>query len=140
MTRLKPHLKRSLIADARSSAKPLLADMPTNLWAFNFKYLDTTQGQTFDDWHGAGLLVRLLEHMRHYSQVPCSNALNDGKFTSYECFPVNSQFRHPNNVPEDAVWARIKIQNLPRFCGHIYKGVFYAVFLDKDHQFCPTED
>ena len=138
MTRVKPHLKLSLIEEARRSEKPRLADMP-NLWAFNFNYLDTAQGQTFDDWHNEQLLVKLLEHIRHYSEVPCAKALNDGKFVRYKCFPPNSEFKHPEKVPEDAVWARIKLQGKTRFCGHIYRNVFYAVFLDKNHQFCPSE-
>jgi hypothetical protein len=89
MPRVKPHLKRSLIEEARRAIKPRLADMP-HLWAFNFNYLDTVQGQSFEDWHNAKLLVTLLDHLRHYSQVACSAALNDGKFISYKCFPAYS--------------------------------------------------
>jgi hypothetical protein len=51
----------------------------------------------------------------------------------------NSTLKLPRHVPEDAVWASMHVQGKECVAGHIVGNVFYVVFLDKEHDFFPTE-
>lgn len=105
---------------------------------FNFRFFDSTQGQSFLQWEADGLLSKALEKFRHYSCLPMGQVFST-KFKQYDGFPAGSSFKHPSNVPEDATWASMHIQNKECVIGHTLRNVFYVVFLDKEHGFYPSE-
>ncbi|MDR3334869.1 MAG: hypothetical protein LBT13_08310 [Treponema sp.] len=105
---------------------------------FSFKDFDHTQGQTFLVWEENKLLHLLLEKMKEYSHKTLIDA-QKAYFTIYGSFPTNSQFKYPRHISEDAIWASLHIQGKECIIGHIIDNIFYTVFLDKEHQFWPTE-
>lgn len=130
----KAHNRPSLIAGQSN----LTRDIPSNLLAFNFKFLDQTQGQTIEDWGQCGLLPEAFEVFRCYSSQYVPDAYGD-RFKCYKGFPTHSEFSHPRHVPEDAIWASMHLRGKPCVIGHMHENVFYVVFLDKDHRFYPTD-
>ena len=115
-------------------------NIPEGLLSFNFKFLDTTQGQTFEEWEKLQLLSQAFAVFKNYSAQTISEAFND-KFKTYKDFPPKDKtdFTHPKHVPEDARWASMHIQGKPCVIGHVHYNVFYVVFLDKEHAFYKTE-
>ena len=105
---------------------------------FSFKHLDTTQGQTFQDWQTEGILADALETMRGYCTQTLGKAVSK-KFSIYNNFPPKSDFHHPKHVSPEACWARIHISGLRCLGGHIVHNTFYVVFLDKNHRFFISE-
>lgn len=109
----------------------------------SFQYLDTTQkyGSSFKDWQKAGLLSKALETLQGYCCSPLRGQVNGDKFTIYGAFPAPdlTMFEYPQNVPEDANWARIHITGPSVIVGHIVNDTFYVVFLDKTHKFWLTK-
>ena len=138
------------------------ADQLTKRCKFNFYYMDFSQpvGQNFSDWNQEQL-VKLLNKLKNYGEQPLkywlTQAQRVGKRSHnvleiYGRFPLKSAFKHPKHVPHQVQWARFRIENLVRLVGFVvpsnYEGqphlktkmqfdcnTFYAVFLDKDHQF-----
>ncbi|OQX26181.1 MAG: hypothetical protein BWK80_11750 [Desulfobacteraceae bacterium IS3] len=104
----------------------------------NFKYFCNNQGQSFQDWEQEGLLSVTMYKFIHYSSLTMDKVFGD-KFKIYDSFPINSDFTHPNNVPEDAEWASMHIKGKECVIGHILNDVFYVVFLDKNHVFYITD-
>jgi hypothetical protein len=104
------------------------------LIVFNFKFLDSAQGQTFCEWEKEGILSQALDVFKNYSSQKLSSAFST-KFKSYKDFPKKTAFTHPKHVPEDARWASMHLQGKECVIGHIHQNVFYVVFLDKDHRF-----
>lgn len=102
---------------------------------FSFKHLDTTQGQTFQDWQADGILANALETIKGYCTQPLGEAKKSKKFSIYNNFPAKSAFCHPTHVSSEACWARIHINGKQCLGGHIVRNTFYVVFLDKNHQF-----
>lgn len=104
----------------------------------SFEYLDRNQGQTFEEWEEAGLLVNLLNTLREYCQKTIEE--NKGKnFKEYGFFPPDSNFKHPKHVPNDVSWASLHLSGKVCLGGHIVENVFYVVFLDKNHEFWKVE-
>jgi hypothetical protein len=106
---------------------------------FSFKDFDHTQGQSFRDWQKSELLHILLERMKEFCKFSRTEAEQNRCLKVYGDFPKNSIFKHPVYIAEDAEWASLHIQGKERIAGHIIDSVFYIVFLDKEHQFWPTE-
>jgi hypothetical protein len=125
---------RSLLAGLSN----LKAHIDEDLLVFNFKFFDPSQGQGFDEWAKEGLLAQTLEMFKEYSRqlVP---ACFSARFKCYDAMPRDSEFRHPRHVPEDATWASMHLQGLPCIIGHMYRNVFYVVFLDRHHKFWPSD-
>lgn len=115
----------------------------TSNFKLSFQYLDTTQkyGSGFKDWQKAGLLSKALETLQGYCCSPLLKQVDGDKFSIYGAFPasINTMFDYPQNVPEDANWARIHITGPCVVVGHIVNDTFYVVFLDKTHKFWLTK-
>jgi hypothetical protein len=105
---------------------------------FSLRDFDQTQGQTFSQWEKESLLGLMLERLRQYGQKTRMEAEKAG-LTVYGSFPINSEFKHPKYVTEDAEWASMRIKGKERVAGHVIGNVFYIVFLDMEHQFWCTE-
>jgi hypothetical protein len=104
----------------------------------SLKHLDSSQGQSFEQWEESRFLSKLLGRWHAHSSKPMLQCL-DRRFHRYGAFPAASEFRHPKHVPPDAVWASMHIQAKQCVGGHIIGNVFYVVFLDWDHKFWPVE-
>jgi hypothetical protein len=103
---------------------------------FNFKFMDPSQGQTFIEWEKDGLLAQAFDVFKSYSSQKMTSA-KGSRFKSYPNFPPKEKtdYRHPKHVPEDALWSSMHLQGKPCVIGHIYRNVFYVVFLDRHHCF-----
>jgi hypothetical protein len=106
--------------------------------SFSFRDFDHTQGQTFFLWEKESLLGKMLDKLKEYSKKSIPEA-RKANFTVYGSFPANSAFKHPKYITDDAVWASMHIQGKECIAGHLVGNIFYIVFLDKEHQFWPTE-
>jgi hypothetical protein len=115
--------------------KSVIAEKPERKeLVFSFKDFDHTQGQTFSQWEKSALLNVMLEKLKEYSRKTVMEA-QKASFTIYGSFPLNSRFRHPAHITNDAIWASMHIQGKECVAGHLVGNVFYVVFLDKDHLF-----
>jgi hypothetical protein len=106
---------------------------------FSLRDFDHTQGQTFHDWHKSALLHILMERIKEFCKFSRLEAEQNNCLKVYGNFPVNSVFKHPTYISEDAEWASLHIQGKERIAGHIIGNIFYVVFLDKEHHFWPTK-
>ena len=135
----KPHQQQSFIKNHLSN-KSKIADIDTNDFVLSFKHIDKEQGTNFFDWESNSMLGTTMETLSGYCNRPLLEQCDGKKFTIYGDFPADSNFTHPKHVPDDANWARIHINGLHIVAGHVYKNVFYVVFLDHDHTFCKMKD
>lgn len=103
----------------------------------SFKHLDKNQGQTFSDWENDGILSEALETLSSFCHDTVQKQCCTDKFKPYGNFPTKEKtdFTFPNHVPPDAEWASMHINGLQCLAGHIYKNIFFVVFLDKNHRF-----
>jgi hypothetical protein len=104
----------------------------------SLKHFDPSQGQSFEEWEKAELLAKLLNRWHGHSSKPMIQCF-DKKFKIYDAFPENSKFKHPKHVTRDAQWASMHIQSKECIAGHVIGNVFYLVFLDRHHEFWPTD-
>ena len=117
--------------------------------AFNFQFLTTGEGygQSLEDWNKEGLLLDLNEKVKEFSKKTKSELLKDKTLAVYKEFPNNSHFKYPKSIPNSSQveWARLTITGRRRLAGFFSEGadresdIFYAVFLDKNHDFYPVE-
>ncbi len=109
----------------------------------SFQYLDTSQkyASSFRDWQKCGWLSKMLETLQGYCQQPLISQFDKYKFVAYDGFPDKeyTKFECPQNIPEDAHWARIHILNKAVVVGHYVGNTFFVVFLDKTHKFYLTK-
>lgn len=134
----KPHQQTSIIKqslDKKLSKFDLDGDKS---FLLSFKHYDKTQGQTFTQWEENFMLSKAVEVLSHYCTGNMESQKGE-KFTVYGEFPKRSNFYHPKHVPEDADWARIHVDGVHIVAGHVFKNIFYVVFLDHDHTFYITE-
>lgn len=129
------------IANVRTERK-VKDDLPK--LSLNFKDFDFNQcppGQTFEEWQKEKMLSVL---MQKFVDV-CSNNIIEAKekrlLKVYGDFPANSKFSIPAHIAGDVQWGTIQRigGQKPRLAGYVIGSVFYPVFLDKDHQFCPSK-
>lgn len=129
---------------------------------FNFKFFDTNQepGSSFDDLseeEAKKLLKKLVSYScKSLNEWSLESAGGNGlkMYARYNDFPKNSDFKHPDHVPHDALWGRFRLGNKYRIIGFVIpdhlngqgkdsfyfeKNTFYIVFIDKDHRFYKTE-
>ena len=122
------------------------------LLSFNFKYLDSSQGQKFSDLSNEQF-SKLIEKLKWFSNEDRTHWENermgnkDGRVLSvYNEFPKKSDFHHPTHVPAGVKWARLRIESDMRLIGFLIDkedvekfklnpDVFYIVFLDLYHRF-----
>jgi hypothetical protein len=120
-------------------AHPKAADLGTSTsLVFCFDHFSPDQGQGFEEWETDQLLSKMLARFKAHSNKPFLQCFSTA-FKRYACFPPKSEFKHPRTVPEDAVWASMHIQGKECVIGHMFKNVFYVVFLDRHHKFYPTD-
>ena len=100
-------------------------------------------GQTWDQWHSEGLIVPLLMKLQHLSSITPDIANSEKTLSRYGQFPAESFFTCPEEL-KGKNWGSIrklgsggKVRVAGFYGEH---NVFYIVFLDKDHQFWPTEN
>ncbi len=111
----------------------------------SFKDMDFTQPkgneQTFDTWSNDGLLGPLLERIRQLTKLNRDEAEKQQIIKVYGDIPDHSDFTPPKHVDENASWAVLKGigGQISTLAGYIVENTFYAVFLDKEHRFWPTE-
>lgn len=122
------------------------------MMSFNFKYLDSTQGQKFSEL-SSEQFAKLIEKLKWYSsESRCHweseriGNKNGRVLTVYNEFPRKSAFSHPAYIPADVKWSRFRLENDMRLVGFVIDksdvesfnlnpDVFYVVFLDLYHKF-----
>ena len=111
------------------------------LMVFSFRDFDRNQGQNFKEWETEELLANACEKLAGISQLTIAQAVQQQIIKVYTKvdFPPNSEFTHPNHVPQGVKWASMHIQGKECIIGHFEDNVFQIVFLDKDHEFWKTE-
>lgn len=135
----KPHEVQSAIKEYLEK-KPSLKDMDgDNCFVISFKHFDRNQSQGFYEWQETGMLAQAMDVLSSYCSRPLLEQCDPKKFVIYGSFPPKSAYRHPSYVPEDAKWGRIHVNGVHVIAGHIFKNIFYVVFLDPDHQFYQTD-
>lgn len=138
MSKIKPHLRESLL---KGISKPTAKQEHEKFhFVISFKHLDKNQGQKFEEWESDKILARALDTLASYCNSTLEEQCGTKKFRRYSNFPgiEDTDFTFPSHVPPDAEWARIHITGKQIVAGHIFRNVFYVVFLDKNHQFWKT--
>ena len=123
------------------------------LMSFNFKYLDTEQGDRFSDLTNAQF-SKIIEKLKWYSNEnrqhwECEKTGKSAVLAVYGDFPRFSDFHHPRHVPAGVRWARFRMEGDQRLVGFVINkedsditqlnhNVFYVVFLDNNHRFYKT--
>lgn len=135
MRKINPQKRGSLLKDIK---KPSIKDEEQNgHMVISFKHLDRNQGQTFDCWEQKQILADALETLSGYCHDTLQKQCCTDSFKPYSSFPPpgKTDFKFPEHVPPDAQWASMHIKGKQCLAGHIFKNIFYVVFLDKDHRF-----
>jgi hypothetical protein len=132
--------KRSELRRDRG-AEPLRSGEPRRLIVISFKELDPNQGQRLEVWQSEALLAKAVDLLRALCEFTPEEAKTNGHLKHYgpDCIPEDSHFTHPRHVRADAQWCSLRVQGKPRVIGHLVDNVLYVVFLDKDHEFWPSE-
>ena len=114
----------------------------------SLEYIDVTQGQSLRQWSNSGdLLLKLTEIGAALNKLTYSKAITDGIISEYDIdrfmvnnMPNGSEWNYPRTlVKKDVRWCKIRLGSTRRVIGFMEKNVFQVVFLDKDHEFYPTE-
>jgi hypothetical protein len=114
------------------------------LITISFKDIDFTQPkgneQTFETWSKDGLLEPLLERVRQLTKLTRDEAVKQQIIKIYGDIPKHSDFNQPNHLEENISWAVLKGigGQVSTLAGYIVENTFYAVFLDKEHRFWPS--
>lgn len=110
--------------------------------SFCFSKIDITQGQNIKEWEQLGLLSIFIERTKQISNYEYQQALAEGHIKQYTKvgFPPDSKFKIPKHVTPD-YWAVIHITPKSKevVAGFLDNNIFYIVFLDKEHEFWPTD-
>jgi hypothetical protein len=83
-----------------------------------------------------------MDKIRRLNQLTFLQAQNQQLITIYpDGFPIHSLFSPPRHVEQDVKWGVIKSigGQKPRVAGYFEQHIFYCVFLDRHHQFYPTQ-
>lgn len=117
----------------------------------SFERLDITQGQTLKQWNDDGdLLLKLIEMSALLNKLTYSQAITQKYIIEYNVddktkfsatnMPLTSVWKYPKNLLNKKVkWCKIRLGSTRRVIGHMDNNIFYVIFLDKDHDFYPTE-
>ncbi|QQC82789.1 hypothetical protein I9054_011090 [Acinetobacter bereziniae] len=110
----------------------------------NFIGKDTKEvGQTWDEWkeNDPTMIVDLLNKLQYLGTLNTNQAKEEKSLTVYGPFPPDSKFKCPENLKHISTWGVIrKFSGLARAPGfYDGQGVFNIVFLDKNHEFWPSE-
>lgn len=134
----KPHHTASVIREFREKQTSVKDLEENECFVLSLKHLDRKQGPTLQDWEQDNMLALAMETLAGYCHRPLNQQFNDS-FSVYGDFPLKTEYTHPAHVPPDAKWARIHVNGVHVLAGHIFKNVFYLVFLDNKHAFYKTE-
>ena len=109
---------------------------------FNLSKIVPDQGQTLQQWSDEGLLVKLTERIKQLGALTREEAIHQKLIKEYPAktgFPANSKFTKPTYLNPER-WAVMHITNnsIEVVAGYLEDDIFYVVFLDKEHQFWPT--
>ncbi len=98
-------------------------------------------GQDIKEWEDYKLLRPLMERLKQISQYSAPDALAQQLIKQYTKigFPLCSNFDEPKHV-KPSYWAVIHIKPNSKevVAGYVENDVYYIVFLDKEHDFWPT--
>lgn len=102
---------------------------------------DVPESGTLRIWEKECILADAIAVLAGYCKRPLREQIDGYKFTIYGGFPPEGKtdYAYPDNVPEDAHWARIHVKGLPVIIGHVVGNTFFIVFLDKNHRFWISE-
>lgn len=130
---------------------------------FNFSFLDLSQPQNVSEDLTQAFLNSLFVKLQHFSAESLAhwNAAPVGRksgnyYEIYGAFPKPSNFKHPPQVPHDAVWGRFRLDSSTRLAGFTVPNTlshefceaeryryctntFYVVFIDLHHGFYVTK-
>ena len=119
-----------------------------SLSLLHFQNNNNHPGQSLKTWNDENQLLGMLNLFHHITSHHISQLQSGEKLTLYGDFPSSSEFVIPEGLEnklgckkDDINWGVIKSiggQKL-RIAGFLYKNVFYVVYLDRDHKFCPTK-
>ena len=138
------HKQESFIQKVLKEKKERSVNDPERLGNFqiSLQYYNDDQPSehTLLTWQNEGLLADALDVLKGYCQRPLREQIDGDKFALYEGFPSKDKtdFTFPQNVPDDAHWARIHVKGKPVIIGHVVGNTFFIVFFDKDHRFWLT--
>lgn len=132
--KIKPHQKTSIIKKAISQRKSIVEVDSEQCAAISFRHLDSSQGASISNWAQHGLFEQTIAHLKSICLKPLETQKGEN-FDVYNRFPDKSSYSHPTFVPEDAIWARFHLTGVNVVAGHIYRNIFYIVFLDNQHGF-----
>jgi hypothetical protein len=109
---------------------------------FSLKDFDISQGQSFGDWEKDGLLSRAMESLRSHSDKTIPEA-EKNRLKIYKSIdgsmPGGSGFKFPVTLKLKPLWASLRFGGSERIIGHMIDNIFHIVFLDKGHEFYPSE-
>lgn len=110
---------------------------------FNLSKIVPDQGQTLQQWSDDGLLIKLIERIKIIGALTRDEAIQQQLIKEYPSragFPANSKFTKPTYLSPER-WAVMHITNtsVEVVAGYIEDDIFYVVFLDKEHQFWPSD-
>lgn len=112
--------------------------------SFNFKDFDFNQcppAQTLKEWQKDVMLDKLIVKFIDVCACTRPEAEQRQLLKVYGEFPKNSHFKKPKHIEGEVAWGTIQRigGQKPRLAGYIIGSVFYPVFLDKEHVFCPAK-
>lgn len=131
---IKPHQKTSIIKNVIAKRKSIIEVDSEKCASISFRHLDSSQGATISDWAQNGLFDQTIEKLKSICLSPLDSQKGEN-YDIYNTFPATSSYIHPSFVPEDAIWARFHLTGVNVVAGHIYRNIFYVVFLDNKHGF-----
>jgi hypothetical protein len=107
---------------------------------FSLRFFDRSQGQNFKDWEDNELLAKTFTKIHEVSNLNVNEAKLKSIIKCYEKvdFPPNSKFNAPKHVPNNITWCSFHIQGKECVIGFFEDNIFYIVFLDKNHEFWPS--
>ncbi len=113
---------------------------PRNL-IFGLAMVDGSQGQNYEKWEEYQLLSKALSRIQGLCSMTANEAKQQQIIKEYGSeIPDNSKFTRPKHVPEEIVWASIRIQGKERIIGYLEENyIFQVVFFDKEHDFYPSK-
>ena len=114
---------------------------------FNFKFFcaSKSSGQSFEEWEQDKILSDFYNKLKNYSGKTVEELKADGTLEIYGRYPKGSRFTCPNVLLKtDAIWCRLRLTGRRRIIGFFspdeekQKKTFFVVFLDKNHDFAPS--
>lgn len=145
MAKFQKHKQESFLQSVLKAKKQSSVNDPERLGNFqiSLQYYNDDQPSTgtLRIWQAEGILADAIEVLSGYCKRPLREQIDGEKFSLYQGFPTpdKTDFTFPQNVPEDAHWARIHVKGKPVIIGHVVDNTFFIVFLDKDHRFWLTK-